>query len=181
MKTFKNGASALALLTLAAAASAHVVLEQREAEAGSAYKAVLKVGHGCDGSATTALSVILPPGFRGAKPTPKAGWTLSLRMEKLARPYESHGRPVTEGLAEVTWTANSEADFLQDAWYDEFVVRGILPEQPGELWFKLRQRCVKGEIAWDEVPAAGGTTQGLKTPAARLLLVKPALAVGPQH
>lgn len=161
--------------TLLAAASlfstavqAHVVLEQREAEAGSAYKAQLRVGHGCEGSPTRQLSVVLPAGFRGAKPTPKPGWTLSLRMEKLAQPYESHGKPVTEGLAEVSWTANSEADWLQDAWVDEFVVRGSLPAQPGDLWFKVRQVCAKGESLWVEVPGSGGSTQGLKMPAARL-------------
>jgi len=169
--TLKNTALGLALCTLAAAASAHVVLEQKEAEAGSAYKAVLKVGHGCEGSATTALHVTLPPGFRGAKPTPKPGWTLNLGMEKLAQPYESHGKPVLEGLAEVSWTANSEADFLQDAWYDEFIVRGSLPEQPGELWFRVRQVCARGETSWSEVPAAGASIRGLKTPAARLLVL----------
>lgn len=174
MTSLKHSARLLVGLSLAAAAaagSAHVVLEQREAEAGTTYKAVLKVGHGCEGAATTALHVTLPPGFRGAKPSPKPGWTLKLRMEPLAQPYESHGKPVTEGLAEVSWTANSEADHLQDAWYDEFVVRGSLPEQPGELWFKVRQVCVRGETDWSEVPAPGGSIRGLKTPAARLLLL----------
>jgi uncharacterized protein YcnI len=164
------------------AAQAHIVLEQKEAEAGSAYKAVLKVGHGCDGSATRQIVVSLPPGFRGAKPTPKPGWTLSLRTEKLAQPYESHGKPITEGLAEVTWTAVSEDYWLQDAWYDEFVVRGTLPEQVGELWFKVRQVCAQGESLWVEVPAAGGSTKGLKMPAAKLTITpKSAPAAAHQH
>jgi len=150
------------------AAQGHVVLEQKEAEAGSAYKAVLKVGHGCDGSATRQITVTLPPGLRGARPTPKPGWRLSLRMEKLAQPFESHGKPVTEGLAEVTWTAISEADWLQDAWYDEFLLRATLPAQPGELWFKVRQVCAAGESNWAEVPASGSSTRGLQMPAARL-------------
>ncbi len=38
----------------ATAAFSHVVLETRSAPAGSAYKAVFQVGHGCQGSATTA-------------------------------------------------------------------------------------------------------------------------------
>lgn len=160
-------------LLLASSAHAHITLEQREAEAGSAYKAVFKVGHGCDGSATRRITVTLPTGFKGAKPVPKAGWTLNLRMDKLAQPYESHGKPVTEGLAEVTWTANSEADWLQDAWYDEFIVRGTLPDQAGPLWFKVRQLCAQGESNWAEVPAEGSSTRGLKLPAA-LLTVKPA-------
>jgi len=165
----------LMLLSFAATVSqAHVTLEQREAEAGSAYKAVLKVGHGCEGSATRKLTVLLPAGFRGAKPTPKAGWTLQLRMEKLAQPYDSHGKAVTEGLAEVSWTANTEADWLQDAWYDEFIVRGSLPLDAGAMWFKVRQTCAQGESNWAEVPADGTSTRGLKLPAA-LLLVTPRL------
>lgn len=168
-------------LFAAGAAQAHVVLEQKEAEAGSAYKAVLKVGHGCDGSATRQISVTLPSGFRGAKPTPKAGWTLALRTATLERPYESHGKPVTEGLAELSWTANTEADHLQDAWADEFIVRGTLPAHAGTLWFKVRQTCVKGESNWAEVPAEGSSTQGLKEPAARLTVTMPIAATGHQR
>ncbi|MDM4766212.1 YcnI family protein [Pelomonas sp. SE-A7] len=159
-------------LLLAGSAQAHVTLEQREAEAGTPYKAVLRVGHGCDGSATRKLTVLLPEGFKGAKPMPKAGWTLSLRMARLKEPYESHGKSVTEGLAEVSWTANTEADWLQDAWYDEFVVRGTLPGQPGPLWFKVRQDCVQGAWDWSELPAEGMSTSGLKAPAV-LLRVTP--------
>ncbi|MDI4635398.1 YcnI family protein [Pelomonas sp. V22] len=162
----------IASLLIAGSAAAHITLDQREAEAGSVYKAVLKVGHGCEGSPTRAITVLLPPGFKGANPVPKAGWTLKLRMEKLAQPYESHGKPVTEGLAEVSWTANTEADWLQDAWYDEFVVRGTLPAEAGALWFKVRQTCAQGESNWAAVPAEGTSTRGLKSPAA-LLLVTP--------
>jgi len=157
-------------LLLSAAAQAHVTLEQAEAPAGSPYKAVLRIGHGCEGSATTRVSVILPPGFRGAKPIPKPGWTLALRREKLATPYESHGRSVTEELAEVSWTASSEASYLQDDWYDEFALRGSLPATPGTLWFKVKQTCVKGEWDWSEVPASGNSSKGLKAPAVRLEL-----------
>ncbi|MDN3922733.1 YcnI family copper-binding membrane protein [Roseateles violae] len=170
-----------ALLVLAGSARAHIVLEQPSAEAGSAYKAVFKVGHGCEGSATRHITVRLPEGFRGAKPVPKPGWTLSLRMAPLAQPYESHGRRIEQDLAEVTWTANSEADQLQDAWYDEFQLRGTLPEQPGELWFKLRQVCAQGETDWAEIPAAGASSKGLKAPAARLNVTARTAEAGHAH
>jgi uncharacterized protein YcnI len=157
----------LALALVAGTSNAHIVLEQKEAEAGSAYKAVFKVGHGCavdnGSSATRQISVTLPAGFRGAKPTPKPGWTLTL------------------GSNEISWTANTEADQLQDAWYDEFTLRGSLPDQPGELWFKVRQVCARGESNWAEVPAAGESAKGLKLPAARLLLTPPNAAAAPAH
>ncbi len=156
---------------LACAASAHVTLEQPEAPAGSSYKAVLKVGHGCDGSATTRISVALPAGFRGAKPTPKAGWLLEVKREQLSAPYESHGRQISDEVVEVSWTAKSSEFYLQDAWYDEFIIRGGLPATAGALWFKVSQTCVKGESLWMDIPASGDSAKGLKMPAARLLVV----------
>src|SRR5215510_6504374 len=120
----------LFLLSLAcAAATAHATLEQPRAAAGSTYKAVLRITHGCEGAATHTVRVTVPAGFRGAKPMPKAGWSLEVRKEPLAQPYESHGRRVSDDVVEVTWKATSRDSWLADAHYDEFVVRGQLPEQ----------------------------------------------------
>ncbi len=165
--------AAAALLLAAAPARAHITLVQKEAEAGSYYKATLQVGHGCEGSPVRELRVRLPAGFRGAKPMPKPGWAIAIRRERLATPYDSHGRSVNEDVTEVRWTARSAADALPDAHYDEFVLRGQLPEQAGPLWFKVLQVCTQGQIDWSELPASGHSTRGLKAPAA-LLLVQPA-------
>ena len=156
-----------------AVAQAHVTLEQAQVQAGAAYKAVLRVTHGCEGTATHTVVVRIPPGFRGAKPMPKAGWTLTVQRAPLAQPYESHGRTVREDVVEVTWAAASRDVWLADAHYDEFVLRGQAPSQTGPLWFKLRQLCEKGEWNWAEVPATGTSTRGIKAPAA-LLEVTPA-------
>lgn len=171
---------ALALLMLAAAgaASAHITLETPEAETGKPYKAVLRVGHGCDGSATRQVIVTLPTGLRGAKPVPKAGWTLTTLRAPLAQPYDSHGKTVTDELAEVQWTARTEADFLQDAWVDEFTIRATVVAEPGTLWFKVRQVCVKGEWNWAEIPASSADHP--RAPAVRLNVV-PAQAGGGEH
>lgn len=173
LTALKAGA-ALGLAGLATGAQAHVTLEQGEAVSGSPYKAVLRVGHGCDGAATTQITVTLPAGFRGAKPMPKEGWTLALRKQPLAEPYESHGRTIREDVTEISWTARDDAHALQDAWYDEFVLRGTAPATQGPVWFKVRQRCTQGEWDWSEVPASGASTAGLKAPAVRLLLTAPA-------
>jgi uncharacterized protein YcnI len=149
-------------------AMAHVTLEQASAPVNDMYKAVLRVGHGCDGSPTTGLRVQLPPGFQGAKPMPKPGWTVTTRSEKLAKPYETHGRLVTEEVVEIQWNANQRDAWLADAHYDEFIVRGRLPNTAGAIWFKVLQTCEKGQLDWSQIPSAGSDTQGLKTPAARL-------------
>ncbi|MBW8847227.1 MAG: YcnI family protein [Burkholderiales bacterium] len=142
------------LLSAAAAAQAHITLEQSEAEAGKPYKAVLRVGHGCEGGAATKeIVVTLPEGLRGAKPMPKAGWTLS--------------QPAP---GQIRWAANTEADYLQDAWYDEFVLRAT-PAAAGTLWLQVRQVCTTGESNWAEIPAS--PTDKPHAPALRLV-VKPA-------
>lgn len=150
----------------ASAAHAHVTLDQPTAPAGSSYRATFKVGHGCDGAATRAIVITLPEGLRGAKPMPKAGWTLTTTRRPLKTPYDSHGKPVTDELAEVRWTANTPADFLQDAWYDEFVVRASLPAEPGDLAFAVRQTCTEGEWNWAEQPTPANPRP--RAPAVRL-------------
>ncbi|MEO8015028.1 MAG: YcnI family protein [Polaromonas sp.] len=153
---------------LAIPAFSHIVLETKTAPAGSAYKAVFQVGHGCQGSATTGISVQIPTGFQGAKPYPKAGWALVTKLGKLVKPYDSHGKQISEDVTVVSWTASSKDAALQDAHFDEFTLRGKLPEAAGPLWFKVLQSCESGSLDWSELPAAGASSKGLKFPAVLL-------------
>ena len=122
----------------------HVTLEQQQAEVGANYKAVLRVGHGCDGLPTTSLRVQLPTGFQGAKPMPKAGWTLATKAEKLATPYDNHGKQITEDVTEITWAVKSPDFALKDSEYDEFILRGRAAMPTGAAWFKVTQLCQEG-------------------------------------
>lgn len=167
------------LLALTGAAQAHIALDQPEAAAGSSYRAVFKVGHGCEGGAATKeIVVTLPEGLGSAKPMPKPGWTLATKRRPLKTPYDSHGKPVTDELAEVRWTANGEANYLPDAWYDEFILRASLPTEPGELAFAVRQVCTQGEWNWAELPSAANPKP--RAPAVRLK-VTPARAEAHVH
>jgi uncharacterized protein YcnI len=140
----------LALIGFASPVFAHVVLEQTEAPAGEAYKAVLKVGHGCDGSATTSLRVRIPEGVIQVKPMPKPGWTLNTRTAKYKTTYQGlHGARASEGVVEITWSGGK----LADAWYDEFTFIASLPATPGKtLLFPVLQTCEKGSTDWSEDP-----------------------------
>ena len=172
--------AALAIITPASTVFGHVALEDQAALAGRSYKAVLKVGHGCAGSPTTAIRVSIPTGFAGAKPMPKAGWRLDIKTAKLAVPYDSYGKLVTEDVSEITWTATSKDSWLSEAQYDEFVLRGGLPQKDGAMWFKVLQTCDKGSNDWSQIPAAGVDAHSLKSPAA-LLEIIPSGTVGHQH
>ena len=173
-------AMACALLLPLTSALAHVVLAEPSAPSNTSYRATFRVGHGCEGSPITALRVTIPAGFSGAKPMPKAGWILSTKLAKLAKPYTSHGKTITEDVTEISWTAASKDSWLQDAWYDEFVLRGGLPGTVGPMWFRVTQTCEIGSIDWAETPATGTSTKGLKFPAVLLEIID-AEAAAHQH
>lgn len=151
-----------ALLAMPVPALAHVGLESSQAPAGSTYKAVLRIGHGCDGSPTREIRVKVPDGMVGVKPMAKAGWEVTTVKGPLAVPYVSHGKAITEGVTEIHWTGGR----LPDEQYDEFVFRGQLPDKPGEtLYIPVVQLCERGEHRWIDIPAAGRKGDDLKEPA----------------
>ena len=156
------------LFALGQAAHAHIVLTEPQAVAGTYYKATLRVGHGCNGSATTSLAVQVPTGFQGAKPQPKPGWSLSSRTAKLAQSYSSHGKTVTDDVVELRWAASTREAALPDDQFDEFAFMGRLPDLAGPMWVKVLQTCESGQNDWSDIPAHGTSTRGLKLPAALL-------------
>jgi periplasmic copper chaperone A len=161
------------LAALAGPAMAHVSFEAPEAEAGSTYKGVLRVGHGCDGLATNVVRVRIPDGVINAKPMPKPGWTLETVVGPYAEPAELHGETVTEGVREIVWSGGE----LPDAWFDEFVIRATLPQgEPGQvLVFPVVQECGEtAKLEWVEVAAEGQDPHALEFPAPTLTLSAPA-------
>jgi len=167
MSITRGALAALGLLA-AGAVSAHVSLEAGTAPAGSTYRAVFRVPHGCDGAATTRLVVRLPEGVTQARPMPKAGWTL--RVTPRAEAPGGHG--AIPDAAEIAW----EGGRLEDAHYDEFVMRVRLPDRPGEiLHLPVVQECEGGtSSAWVEIPEAGRRVSEYRHPA-------PALRLAPRN
>jgi uncharacterized protein YcnI len=158
-------------LAISLPAAAHITLEYQVANAGSYYKATFKVGHGCGTSPVKQIVVSIPAGVQGAKPMPKAGWALEITQEKLAQPIVDHGKTITEGVAHITWTAKTPADYLQNGWYDEFVLQAKLLAKEGTLYWPVIQICEAGRVDWTEVPQAGQKFSDLKNPAAALELM----------
>jgi periplasmic copper chaperone A len=167
-QTIRKFAACAVAAALAGTAGAHPTLENKAAPAGASYKATFKIGHGCGGSPTRQIAVDIPAGVRGARPMPKAGWTLEVLREKLAQPYTSHGRTTTEEVVRVTWTARTKDDMLASAHYDEFVLVAQAPDQAGPIYWPLRQACEEGRADWVEIPKPGQKLSDLKAPAAVL-------------
>jgi hypothetical protein len=170
-----RGVAAIALTVFAslapAAALAHVVLERPEAVTGKAYKAVFKVGHGCEGSPTVRLTIDIPEGVIAVKPMPKHGWTVETKRSAYARSYAFyHGKTLAEGATQVTWSGGP----LLDEHYDEFVLSAFIAKElePGAvLYFRAVQTCQSGEHRWVEIPAASDPNAHLGSPAATLKLL----------
>ncbi|MDB5948529.1 MAG: hypothetical protein JWR65_384 [Massilia sp.] len=164
----------LAAILAAPMAFAHISVEPATAGAGAYQKLTFRVGHGCDGSATNGITVLLPEGIAGAKPMPKPGWSIATVEGKLAVPAMSHGVAVTSAVREVSWKGGP----LPDAHYDEFSMQVKLPDTPGKLYFKVIQGCDKGRAEWTEQPDAAGAKMKFPAP---VLEVVPAASHAHQH
>jgi uncharacterized protein YcnI len=136
-----------------ATVSAHVTLETQEAPVGASYKAVLRVPHGCDGSATTAIRIRLPAGVIGVKPMPKPGWKLDTVSGKYEKPFTLRGAKVNEGVTEIAWSGGK----LADAHYEEFVFTSALAEElegGRTVYIPVVQECEKVCTAGSKSPPA---------------------------
>lgn len=112
---------------------------------------------------------------------PKAGWQVEVLQEKLAQPYTSHGRTVTEDVTRISWTAKTTEDMLPDGHYDEFVLVGALPQAAGMMYWPVQQLCEQGRMDWTEIPQRGQKLSDLKSPAAALEIMPSAGAAVHSH
>lgn len=183
-KLFPRLALATALCGLAAfvpVARAHVTLEWPSALAGTRYKAVFRISHGCGASPTRQVAIDIPAGVGGARPMPRPGWTLDIQRATLAKPYQNHGVTVTEDVVRVTWTAKSREDMLENAHYGEFILLAGLPPAEGVLYWPVHQACLEGAHAWTQLPGSGRPASELQSPAVPLDILPARPAAGHSH
>ncbi|MEP9375532.1 DUF1775 domain-containing protein [Aquabacter sp. CN5-332] len=162
-----RGALCAAALLSASPAFAHITLEQRQANSGTYYKAVLKVPHGCGDAATTGVKVSIPEGVVSVKPQPKPGWTLAMEKGPYAKSYEvMRGGPVKEGVKTISWSGGE----LPDAYYDEFVFTAYLAPQAdvSTLYFPVVQACGATAENWTEIPTTEAPRPAKPAPALKL-------------
>lgn len=169
LRNFGTALVGSALLLTPQLVAAHVTLESKEAPPGSSYKAVLRVGHGCEGNPTTVMRVQIPDGVIAVKPMPKPGWELETVKDKYDRPYDYYGSELTEGVRQIEWSGGR----LRDDFYDEFVFVARLSDfEPGTvLHFPTVQECAGAVHRWIEIPAAGQDPDELEEPAPQLTII----------
>ncbi|OUE23809.1 hypothetical protein BFL36_07115 [Clavibacter michiganensis] len=130
-------------LALAAplAASAHVEVDASSTAPAALSVLTFAVGHGCEGSATTALAIRFPADVQAVKPTMTPGWSVA-------------EQEAADGTT-VTYTADTP---LPDALRATVQVEALLPVdgRAGDVVaFPTLQTCVAGSTDWAETPTAG--------------------------
>lgn len=150
--------------TAVAPASAHATVTASTTAAGAYAVLTFSVGHGCDGSPTTEITISMPEEILQVTPTRNALWEVEKVDESLDEPVaDAHGNEITERIAEVVYTADQP---LPDGYRDAFELSLQLPQTPGEtLVFPVVQTCEKGETGWTETAAEGQDPHELEYPA----------------
>ena len=146
------GAGAIGLALSASPALAHVSTNPGQAAAGGYSYHQFRVGHGCESSPTTKVTIFIPDGVVSVKPEIEPGWTAATVKGPIT-PYDNHGETISEGVKEVSFTASTP---LPDDQMTQFGISMKLPEKAGEtLWFPVVQTCQQGETRWIDIPVKG--------------------------
>ena len=147
------------------AASAHVSVTPSSAPAGQTAQLTFSVGHGCDGSATTALAFTIPEEIVAVTPTVNPNWDVTKTNVNLAEPItDAHGNSLVQRVGEVVYIAKQP---LADGYRDTVTLQLTLPEDAAgtTLAFPVVQSCEVGETAWSEIAADGQDPHELDSPA----------------
>ncbi|MEO6530450.1 MAG: YcnI family protein [Specibacter sp.] len=165
--TLAVGATTGLMMLGLGSASAHVSATPTETAAGAYSLVTFSVGHGCDGSPTTAVTITLPEELNAATPTVNPNWTITTSTQKLDTPRTlANGSKISERTQSITYTAKTPLDAHQR---DTFTLSVQLPETAGTtLHFPTLQKCEVGQTDWKEIPAAGADHDSVKAPAPEL-------------
>ncbi|WP_404311639.1 YcnI family protein [Agrococcus terreus] len=130
-------AAAALALAAPAAASAHVKVGPESASPGETVDLAIAVGHGCDGSGTTAVSIAIPDGIAAVTPIQSPDWDVALTA--------------VEGVRTLTYTAERPLpDAVRGQMHAQVVLRDDLA--PGDvLELPAQQTCEQGAHAWDDL------------------------------
>lgn len=144
-------AAVLPIGLFASPAAAHPTAAESEVASGSTSMMTFQIEHGCDGSPTVSVSLLIPEGIESVVVPPKDAWD------------------ATSDGTTVTWTGGpAAADEVV-----EFVLSALVSAPAGEtLYFPILQECVEGQLRWFDIPGEGQSAGGLELPAAAFRVVE---------
>lgn len=168
--SLRGAAATAGLLVLTAApAAAHVTVTPSTTAAGAPAVLQFAVGHGCEGSPTTALTIRIPEQVNAVTPTRHPSWQVEEEVVPIDPPVvDAHGTRLSERVASVTFRADEP---LPEGQRDVVEIALTLPDAAGSsLAFPTIQTCEQGESAWIEVAADGQDPEALDMPAPTVVL-----------
>lgn len=161
----------VAVLGVAAPASAHVTVNPSEATQGGYARLAFRVPNESDEAATTKVEIVFPEDapIASVSTMPVPGWTVVVEKRAVNPPLEVHGSQVTEAVAKITWTAGGDAGVKPGEFQEFPVSAGPLPAVD-QLVFKALQTYSDGNVVrWiDNPPAAGGPEPESPAPVLKL-------------
>lgn len=164
-----TAATAIAVISIAGPALAHVTVNPGTAEQGGWTKVSFRVPNEQANASTTKLVVNLPQDhpFASVSVKPVTGWTIKADKTKLATPVKSADGEVTEAVTQIVWSGGK----IDPGQFQEFDVSfGPLPTDVDQLVFKADQTYSDGKVVkWDEEQKG---TEEPKHPAPVLKLTK---------
>lgn len=138
--------TAAALLALSGSAVAHVTLQPSSAPAGEFVRLDVRVPNEQDNASTNKVSVKFPPGFIFASYQPVAGWKVSVKRSKLAKPVTAEGEKFTQQVSQMTWTGSSQGK-IGPGQFQDFGVSVQIPDKSGaKLKFPAIQTYDNGDV-----------------------------------
>ena len=137
-----------------AGAQAHVAATPSTTTPGAYTAVAFRVGHGCDGKATTALRIEIPAALAQVRPRAIAGWRIAIEKTPDGR------------TSAVTWRGR-----LPEERFETFELLFKAPDQPGPLYFPAIQTCAGAEAQWTEIPGPGAGPGGLSHPAPAVTVI----------
>jgi periplasmic copper chaperone A len=158
-------AGALLAVAVPLSASAHVSVNPSSTAAGSYSVLTFALPHGCDGSATTAISIDIPETITSVTPTVNPDWDVAKVAVDLATPLnDGHGNTITSRVGKVVYTAKTP---LADGLRDTFALSLQLPADAAgkTITFPVLQSCEVGQTEWNQVAKDGATEPEHPAPA----------------
>jgi uncharacterized protein YcnI len=140
-------AGAVLALAMPAAAQAHVTLQPNTAAAGAFTRLDVRVPNERDDASTNKVELQLPDRFAAASYEPVPGWTVKVTKAKLATPIQTDDGEITEGVKQITWTADADKDAIPPGAFQDFGLSVQIPGKAGDkVTFKALQTYTAGEV-----------------------------------
>ncbi|MFI6583398.1 YcnI family protein [Embleya sp. NPDC050493] len=159
------------ILFFAGSASAHVSVQPGTADQGSYAKVAFRVPNERDDAGTTKLEITLPADkpLTSVQTRAMPGWKAEVEKTKLATPIDNHGKPLTEVVSKITWTADAGTRVNPGTFEDFEVSMGKLPTDTDKLVFKAVQTYDSGEVVrWIDLAGPDGKEPQYPAPTLKL-------------